>query len=263
MGVAVVSSLQSQIATGMEAYSLVGIFIAIALLVYLVIGRYAKSLEVTYEARSRAGLEMAERLATAIELRDHCTIGHNHRVGQYCQLLAEEMGLDQRESRLIYSAAALHDIGKVGIPDELLNKNGPLTPDERKRIERHVEIGAALLSQTDEPLLKMARDIILTHHENWDGSGYPYSLKGDEIPIAGKIAAVADMLDALLSSRPYKIAWSFDVAAAEIKRCAGTKFDPVVVSAFDRALPKLKAIAHEASAASLLEVELNSGPQVL
>jgi putative two-component system response regulator len=145
---------------------------------------------------------------------------------------------------MIYSAAALHDIGKVGIPDEILNKKGPLDPDERKRIERHVDIGAALLDHAEEPLLHMARQIILTHHECWDGSGYPAGLKGEEIPLAGRIAAVADMFDALLSSRPYKAAWPFELAVSEIRRSAGTKFDPRVVAAFERALPDLRSQAY-------------------
>lgn len=238
-------TLFAEVAPDLQAYSLVGLFIALALLAYLLIGRYAKGLETAYEARSKAGFEIAERLATAIELRDRCTIGHNHRVGLYCQALAHELGLDDNVGRLIYSAAALHDIGKVGIPDEILNKQGPLSADERRRIERHVEIGAALLDRTEEPLLKMAREIILTHHESWDGSGYPAGLKGEEIPITGRIGAVADMFDALISPRPYKSAWTFDLAAAEIRRSANTKFDPRVVEAFDRAVPKLRSIANE------------------
>jgi putative two-component system response regulator len=133
----------------------------------------------------------------------------------------------------------MHDIGKVGIPDQVLLKPGKLDPEEFALIKTHTTIGARILSGSDVPLLQAAEAIARTHHEKWDGSGYPAGLKGEEIPLHGRIVAVCDVFDALLSTRPYKQAWTVEATVAEIERCRGKHFDPEVADAFLAALPKL------------------------
>jgi putative two-component system response regulator len=257
------AGLPSNVASTIQVYYVVGFFLVSALLIYIIVGSYAKKLAKMYEERSKSSLEVAQRLALAIELRDSHAQGHNHRLGKYCQIIAEEAGLAPETSALMYTAAALHDIGKIGVPDSILNKPGPLLPEERQRIQRHVEIGAALLSGGTDPLMDMARKIVLTHHEAWDGSGYPSGLKGEDIPLEGRIAAVCDMFDALISARPYKEPWSVEMAAEEILRLKGTRFDPRIVEAFERALPKLTAVAKADEPTPLQSLEKALGRQVL
>ncbi|MBL8088194.1 MAG: HD domain-containing protein [Chthonomonas sp.] len=188
-------------------------------------------------------MEILNRLTIASEFRDGSTRAHTLRVGHYCQLIAAELGIDPARGKLLYLAAQLHDIGKVGIPDAVLLKPGALSTEERQTMQTHVEIGGRLLSGGGTNLMKMCEDVIWSHHERWDGSGYPNQLRGEEIPIEGRIVAVADVFDALCSARPYKSSWSMDDAAARIAIESGTHFDPGVVEAFERALPKLKLIA--------------------
>jgi putative two-component system response regulator len=126
----------------------------------------------------------------------------------------------------------MHDIGKIGIPDRILQKPGRLDPDEWERMKTHTTIGAHILAASRAPLVQMAETIALTHHERWDGSGYPNGLAGEEIPLAGRIAAVCDVYDALISERPYKRAWPADEAVAEIERSSGSHFDPELVERF-------------------------------
>lgn len=133
---------------------------------------------------------------------------------------------------LIRLAAPLHDVGKIGIADALLLKKGKLDPDEFQLMTTHVTIGGQILSGSESPLLQLAEQIALTHHESWDGSGYPLGLKGEEIPLAGRIVTVADVFDALTHERPYKKAWTEEAAAIEIERLSGGKFDPRVVAIF-------------------------------
>jgi putative two-component system response regulator len=123
----------------------------------------------------------------------------------------------------------MHDIGKVGVPDSILHKAGPLEPGEWETMRRHTTIGAEILTGSRSPVVRMAEEIALTHHERWDGSGYPRGLRGEEIPLVGRICAVSDVFDALVSSRPYKPAWPIDEALAELERRAGTLFDPTLV----------------------------------
>jgi putative two-component system response regulator len=135
---------------------------------------------------------------------------------------------------LIRHAAPLHDIGKLGVPDAILLEPGPLTAAERSRMETHTTIGATILAGSDFPLLNLGEQIAVTHHERWDGTGYPNGTKDDAIPLAGRIVAVVDVFDALTHRRPYKPAWSLKAAVAEILRGSGSQFDPAVVSAFRR-----------------------------
>jgi putative two-component system response regulator len=177
-------------------------------------------------------LEILDRLALAAEYRDDATNQHAKRIGRTAILLARELGFSAKELRQIRRTAPIHDIGKIGIPDEILLKPGKLSAAEFEVIKTHTTIGAQMLSGSQAPLLRMAEQIALTHHERWDGTGYPNGLAGEQIPIAGRIVAVADVFDALAHDRPYKDAWPVDQAAQEIISQAGRQFDPQVVDAF-------------------------------
>jgi len=176
--------------------------------------------------------EILERLAVAAEFRDDETGQHIKRVGHMSAVLARNLGLPQDQVELIERAAPLHDVGKIGIPDHILRKPGPLTPEEFEVIKAHAAIGARILSGGRFPLLRMAEEIALTHHERWDGTGYPQGLTGEAIPLSGRIVALADAFDAIISLRPYKGAQRIEEAITTIAAGAGTQFDPRVVDAF-------------------------------
>ena len=176
--------------------------------------------------------EALEKLALAAEFRDDDTGEHIERVGAGVALLARQLGLSAHEADLIGRAAPLHDIGKIAIPDSILLKPGKLTDDEFEMMKTHAGTGAALLSKSRSPLMQRAEIIARTHHERFDGRGYPMQLAGESIPIEGRIAAVIDVFDALTHERPYKAAWPIEEAVAEIRKCAGAHFDPRVVEAF-------------------------------
>jgi HD-GYP domain-containing protein (c-di-GMP phosphodiesterase class II) len=185
-----------------------------------------------------ARIEVVMRLAVAAEYRDDHTGQHTFRVGHTSALIAQEMGFPVEEVELIRLAARLHDVGKIGISDLIMLKPDRLTPDEYERVKIHTVIGGEILSGGRTPLLKMAESIALSHHEHWNGRGYPLGTAGTEIPLTGRIVAVADVLDALLSERPYKRPWTFSEAYDEIQAKAGTQFDPTVVQAFSRLLER-------------------------
>ena len=179
-----------------------------------------------------AKLEMLDRLALAAEYRDDATGQHAERIGRTSELLALALGLEAAEAALIGQAARLHDIGKIGIADDLLLKPGKYTAEELTAMQLHPAIGARILSGSTNELLMMAEQIALTHHERWDGRGYPNGLTGEAIPLPGRIVAVADVFDALTHRRPYKEPWPIHVAVREILSERGTKFDPRVTEAF-------------------------------
>jgi putative two-component system response regulator len=182
----------------------------------------------------QARLEILDRLALAAEYRDDDTQEHAWRIGRTCALLAIGLGLPDSDVELIRRAAPLHDIGKIGIPDPILLKPGRLTTAEFEQIKTHTTIGAEILSGSRSPLLRMAESIAMTHHEYWDGNGYPVGLAEDEIPLPGRIVAVADVFDALTHERPYKEAWPVADAVAEVVIQSGQQFDPEIVRAFTK-----------------------------
>jgi putative two-component system response regulator len=176
-------------------------------------------------------LEVLERLAAAVEFRDDDTGEHTKRVGMVSAMLAEALGLHSETVQLIGRGAPLHDIGKVGIPDNILLKAGPLTTEEFEIMKAHTVIGARMLANGRSELVRISQRIALSHHEWWDGSGYPHRTSGQRIPLEARIVAVADFLDALTHDRPYRLAWSIDDTLAEIKRRSGSHFDPAVADA--------------------------------
>lgn len=191
----------------------------------------------------RSRVDVIQRLGYAAECRDTETGMHIIRMSHMAKLLAQEIGLSQEECELIFSTSPLHDVGKIAIPDQILLKQGPLTPEEWKIMRMHAEIGGDILSGGDSAFLKMAELIARTHHERWDGSGYPKGLKAEEIPLVGRICSICDVFDALTTDRPYKRAWSFDEAMGEIKKLSGIHFDPEIVKAFIKILPKIQKMS--------------------
>jgi putative two-component system response regulator len=196
----------------------------------------ARSLEMKIAQRTReldhARAETLRQLALAAEYRDDETYQHTERVGHVAARIALQLGLPAGQVTLLRQAAPLHDVGKLAIPDCILLKPGKLTVEEFAVMKTHAELGARLLSSGSSPVLQMAAVIAATHHERWDGSGYPKGLRGEAIPLVGRIVTVADVFDALIHDRPYKAAWPVEDAIAEIERSAGSQFDPRVVAAF-------------------------------
>jgi putative two-component system response regulator len=185
-------------------------------------------------ALEHARQETLFRLALAGEFRDDQTREHAQRVGRTAALLAAELGLADEEVQLIERAAPLHDIGKLAVPDAILLKLGRLTGDECEVMKGHTLGGAQLLAGSTSEVLQCGEVVARTHHERWDGGGYPYGLAGEAIPLSGRLVAVADTFDALTHERPYKRAWSLERAVDEVRRVAGSQLDPDVVQAFDR-----------------------------
>jgi len=190
-------------------------------------------------------LEVVRRLAMAGEYRDNETGMHVMRMSYMACRLALEAGLPESLARLLLHAAPMHDIGKIGIADRILLKPGKFEPDEWEIMKTHTLIGAEIIGDHDSPLLQMARSVALTHHEKWDGSGYPYGLVGDAIPMEGRLVAVSDVYDALSSERPYKPAWSPEDAFNFIRDQAGAHFDPKLASLFLKIRPEIIEITEK------------------
>lgn len=185
----------------------------------------------TYEIRERER-EMVQQLARAAEFRDPETGGHILRMAHYSRLIAEQLGLSADEQKLILEAAPMHDIGKIAIPDHILLKPGRLSADEFAIMKTHAEAGWRILKDSTSALLDAAAEIALTHHEKWDGSGYPAGRAGEDIPLYGRIVSVADVFDALTSARPYKPAWELERAWQFFRDGSASHFDPACVDAF-------------------------------
>jgi len=177
-------------------------------------------------------LEIIKRLGQAVESRDEETGEHIERIAGLCHRLALAAGLGAGEAELLRRASAMHDVGKIAIPDDILHKPEPLTASERDIMQRHTEVGGDLLAGSRSPVVQLGEVIARTHHERWDGSGYPAGLAGEAIPLAGRICAICDVFDALVSARPYKTAWAVEDALDEIRALSGSHFDPRLVELF-------------------------------
>jgi putative two-component system response regulator len=232
------------------------------------IKRQNERLEQTVLERTRqlqaSRIEIIWRLAKAAEFRDEQTGSHVLRVAHYCRIIAEALGQPRGFIETLFLSSPLHDLGKIGIPDAILHKPGRLTDEERKIVQTHCEIGERILSEPkyskqfrffsggagpeqaycgdEDPVLRMAREIAATHHEHWDGKGYPRGLAGETIPLSGRITAVADVYDALTSDRPYKRAFDSNVAFELIRRDSAKHFDPAVCEAFLRSRARVEEI---------------------
>lgn len=214
---------------------------------------YATELKQTLEREqeksrqlAQVHLDTAKRLNQAVRYKDNETANHNVRLSHYSAVLAEHLGWDAADTHLIFDAAPLHDLGKVGVPDAVLQKPGALDDNEWKLIKLHPSIGANLLHHPSSHLLRMAREIALGHHENWDGSGYPLGLRGDKIPRAAHLVHLVDIYDALRSTRPYKNGFTHSEAAEIIIRGDGRTlpqhFEPSLVKAFQNIHAEFEAI---------------------
>lgn len=189
-----------------------------------------------------AHLESLRRLAVAAEYKDELTGNHIQRVGSMSALLGRALGLPEREVELLQEASTLHDVGKIGIPDDVLHKPGRLDEAERAVMQRHTIIGSRILGRSKAEIVQMASTIALTHHEWWNGEGYPTGLRGESIAVHGRICAVADVFDALTSRRPYKEPWSNERAVQVIRESSGKQFDPGIVSIFLNSLDQIVEI---------------------
>ncbi|HEX3562580.1 MAG TPA: HD domain-containing phosphohydrolase [Solirubrobacterales bacterium] len=199
--------------------------------------RFRLLLRNSEESLEKSRLETVHKLSFAVEMRDQVTGHHLSRMGAYCEEIAGRLELPDQVSGSIALAAQMHDIGKIAVPDHILLKAGPLTSEERELMQTHAEIGRRILQGSESPLLRLAESIAWTHHERFDGSGYPRGLSGEEIPEAGRIAAVADVFDALTRDRPYRGAMPMGEAAAIMAEGRGSHFDPWVLDSFMSEIP--------------------------
>ena len=184
-------------------------------------------------------VEIIRRLSRAAESRDEDTGLHIDRMSRMCEALGLATGMSPAEAERLRLASALHDVGKIGIPDSVLLKPGSLDDDELATMRGHTLIGAEILAASPSPLIRLAEEIAMTHHERWDGTGYPLGLAGEDIPLSGRIAAICDVFDALLATRPYKRAWALEETATELRHLAGSHFDPRLVPLFLELVPGL------------------------
>lgn len=187
-------------------------------------------------------LQIVRMLGRAAEIKDNETGLHVIRMSHYARLIAEKLSFGKAWADLIFNAAPLHDIGKIGIPDHILLKKGSLTDEEWEIMRKHPEYGVEIIGDNDSELLVTAKEIALSHHEKWDGSGYPKKLKGEDIPISGRIIMIADVFDALTTERPYKKAWTSEDAIKLINDNSGSHFDPNLIAIFNEILPEIHAI---------------------
>ena len=200
--------------------------------------------------------EVVHRLARAAEHRDNETGSHIIRLSHYATLIGRTCGMTEEECDILFHATPMHDVGKLGIPDRILLKPGKLDDEEWEIMKQHTIIGAHLLSGSQSPVLQMGEIIALTHHEKWDGSGYPNRISGEDIPLVGRICAIADVFDALLSKRCYKEAWPLDQTLEKIRSLSGSHFDPHLVNVFDELLPVLLDIQRTHSDIAVPNYEL-------
>ncbi|MBU0683896.1 MAG: HD domain-containing phosphohydrolase [Candidatus Omnitrophota bacterium] len=201
-----------------------------------------KELREAYRKLENSQIEMIFRLALLTELRDPSTGTHLVRIADYSAIIAEGMTLPKEDVQLVRLASPMHDIGKIILPDSILKKKGKLTEKEMALMRKHPEVGAEVFKNAKSEIMQACKLIAYTHHEHFDGSGYPQGLKGEDIPVYGRIVALADCFDALTSKRSYKDAYSFDKSVSIVSEEAGTHFDPAVVISFIRNKEKIKKI---------------------
>jgi putative two-component system response regulator len=187
--------------------------------------------------------ELIRRLSRAMELHESAAVGNRvMRLGHYARLIAQAAGARPEVADMLLKAAPLHDVGKLGVPAEILRKTEKLSAPDWERVKRHPQLGAEIIGEHDDPLLRLARTLALSHHENWDGSGYPQGLKGEAIPWAGRLMAIVDGFEAMTSTQFFRDPLSLEAAAGEIVKGAGKKYDPKLVEAFKKALPVMKKV---------------------
>jgi putative two-component system response regulator len=195
------------------------------------------------EQLDRTRTELIRRLARVLEVHESQAVGNRvMRLGYYAKLIAQASGAKPEVAEMMQKAAPLHDIGKLGIPSEILRKREKLSVPDWERVKRHPQVGADIIGEYDDPLLKLARQLALTHHENYDGTGYPKGLKGEAIPWGGRVMAIVDSFEAMTSTQFYRDPLPVDRAAAEIERGSGTRYDPKLVEAFKKALPVMQKV---------------------
>jgi putative two-component system response regulator len=188
-------------------------------------------------------LQIIRRLARAMEYHESAAVGNRvMRLSQYARLLAQAAGAKPELVEMVMAAAPLHDIGKLGVPSEILRKAGKLSAPDWERVKRHPELGAAIIGEHDDPLLKLARQMALTHHEHFDGSGYPKALKGADIPWGGRLMAIVDTFESMTTTQFYRAPRNVLEAASEITDAAGRRFDPKLVEAFKKAFPEMRKV---------------------
>lgn len=211
--------------------------------------RLRKDSEKSHEELKKAYLDSIHRLVMASEFKDEYTGDHIVRIGEYSRLIAVKLGLSENLIENIYLAAPMHDVGKIGIPDKILLKPGELDEEEFIKMQEHSAIGAKILSRSSSDVLKTAKEIAISHHEKYDGSGYPNRLSGDEIPLSGRIVTIVDVFDALMSRRPYKAPYPPDLVLDMIEKEKGRHFDPLItdvfVSSFEEFITIREAIGPE------------------
>ena len=187
--------------------------------------------------------QLIRRLARAMELHESAAVGNRvSRLAHYAKLIAQAARAKPSVCEAMMTAAPLHDVGKLGVPAEILRKPEKLSAPDWERVKRHPQLGAEIIGEHDDPLLKLARQMALTHHENWDGSGYPQGLKGEAIPWPGRVMAVVDAFEAMTTTQFYRAPRTVEEAAAEIEKGRGKRYDPAVVDAFRKALPVMKKV---------------------
>jgi putative two-component system response regulator len=195
------------------------------------------------EELDKTRTELIRRLARVLEFHESSAVGNRvMRLSHYAKLLSQAAGAKPEVAELMMKAAPLHDIGKLGVPADILRKAGKLSEPDWERVKRHPQIGAEIIGEHDEPLLKLARILALTHHEFWDGSGYPQGLKGRDIPWGGRVMAIVDSFESLTTTQFFRAAQPVEKAAAEIIKQSGRKYDPALIEAFERALPVMKKV---------------------
>jgi putative two-component system response regulator len=195
------------------------------------------------EQLERTRAELIKRLARAMEFHESQAVGNRvMRLSHYAKLIAQAAGAKPEVAEMMMKAAPLHDIGKLGVPSEILRKSEKLSVPDWERVKRHPALGAEIIGEHDDPLLKLARQLALTHHEHYDGSGYPQGLKGEAIPWGGRVMAIVDTFESMTSTQFFRDALPIERAAGEIERGAGTKYDPKLVEAFKKALPVMKRV---------------------